>query len=152
MLKYRLIHPELLHALARSGHGSRILIADSNYPHFTGAPATATRIYLNLAPGLLSATDVLKVVLDAIPVEAAHAMLVDSGQAIPVPDEEDQAAPIVDEFRTLLPQGIKIQLLSRFEFYAAVNVPQTSVVIATGEQRLYANILLTIGVVAPNDL
>lgn len=136
MMKYRLLHPELLQALARSGHGSRILIADSNYPHSTGAPAAAARIYLNLAPGLLSATDVLKVSLDAIPVEAAHVMVMDN----------DQEAPIVEEFRKLLPAAVPVQPLHRFEFYDAVNVPQTSVVIATGEQRLYANILLTVGV------
>lgn len=136
MMKYRLLHPELLQALAQSGHGSRILIADSNYPHSTGAPAAAARIYLNLAPGLLSATDVLKVVLDAIPVEAAHVMIMDN----------DQEAPIVEEFRKLLPAAVPVQSLRRFEFYDAVTVPQTSVVIATGEQRLYANILLTVGV------
>lgn len=140
MMNYRLIHPELLAALARSGHTSRVLIADSNYPHFTGGPAHAARIYLNLAPGLISATDVLKVLLDAIPIEAAHAMLMDNGQE----------APIVEEFRKLVPPEIGVKSLPRFDFYDAVNVPQTSVLIATGEQRLYANLLLTVGVVQPS--
>jgi len=67
MLKYRLLHPELLSVLAQAGHGSRILLADANYPVATGA----------------------------------------------------------------------------------VNTPQTAVVIATGEDQLYANLLLTIGVVRP---
>jgi L-fucose mutarotase len=136
MMKYRLIHPELLQALARSGHGSQVLIADSNYPHATGAPAWAARIHLNLAPGLVSATDVLAVLLTAIPVEAARVMIMDDGQE----------APIVEEFRKLLPAGVPVEGLQRFPFYDAVNVPQTSVLIATGEQRLYANLLLTVGV------
>jgi L-fucose mutarotase len=142
MLKYRLLHPELSQALARSGHGSRILIADSNYPHYTGAPATAARIYLNLAPGLISATEVLKVVLDAIPVEAAHVMSMDN----------NQEAPVVEEFRKLLPRAVSVHSLPRFDFYDAVNVPQTSVVIATGEQRLYANLLLTVGVMTADGV
>ncbi len=72
MLKYRILHPQLLEALGRCGHGSRILVADSNYPHVTGAPAAAERVCLNLAPGLITATAVLKVLLDAILVETAY--------------------------------------------------------------------------------
>ncbi len=142
MMKYRLIHPQLLAALATSGHGSRVLIADSNYPHVTGAPANAARVYLNLAPGLVSATDVLKVLLDAIPVEAAYAMLMDNGQE----------APIVAEFRAMIPQGVEFKSLPRSDYYDAVKSPDTNVVIATGEQRLYANLLLVVGVVTPEGM
>ncbi len=140
MLKYRLIHPQLLGALGRAGHGSRILIADSNYPHVTGAPPQAERVFLNLAPGLLSATEVLKVLLDAVPVETAYAMLMDNGQE----------APIVAEFRALLPKGAEFKTLERFAYYDAVKSPDTILVIATGEQRLYANLLLVVGVVTPD--
>ncbi|HOS03406.1 MAG TPA: RbsD/FucU domain-containing protein, partial [Candidatus Hydrogenedentes bacterium] len=35
MLKQRLIHPEILDALAAAGHGSKILITDGNYPAST---------------------------------------------------------------------------------------------------------------------
>jgi L-fucose mutarotase len=136
MMKYRLLHPQLLGALGRAGHGSRILIADSNYPPVTGAPPAAERVFLNLAPGLISATDVLKVLLDTIPVEAAYAMLMD----------DQQEAPIVAEFRALLPEGVEFQVFERFAYYAQVKSPDTILVIATGEQRLYANLLLVVGV------
>ncbi|MBI4757764.1 MAG: RbsD or FucU transport [Chloroflexi bacterium] len=139
MLKYRLLHPGLLSVLAQAGHGSRVLLADANYPVATGAPPHTRRIYLNLAPGRLSVAEVLKVLLDAIPVEAAYAMRMDSGAE----------PPIVAEFRKWLPPEAEIQLLPRFDFYDAVNTPQTAVVIATGEDQLYANLLLTIGVVRP---
>jgi L-fucose mutarotase len=142
MMKYRLVHPELLEALARSGHGSQVLIADSNYPHASAAVQYATHVYLNLRPGLVSATEVLKVLLDAIPVEAARVMAMNN----------DQEAPVVGEFRELLPTGVSIESLRRFEFYDAVNVPETSVVIATGEQRLYANLLLTVGVMTAEGI
>ncbi|MBI3244507.1 MAG: RbsD or FucU transport [Chloroflexi bacterium] len=139
MMKYRLIHPQLLGALGRAGHGSRILIADSNYPHVTGAPPAAERVFLNLAPGLISATDILKVLLDAIPVETAYAMLMADGQE----------APIAAEFRAMLPKGVEFKTLERFAYYDAVKSPDTLLVIATGEQRLYANLLLVVGVVTP---
>jgi L-fucose mutarotase len=35
---------------------------------------------------------------------------------------------------------------SRFEFYEEASGPDTCLQIVTGEQRLYANLLLTIGV------
>jgi L-fucose mutarotase len=137
MLKYRLLHPELLAALARAGHGSRILVADSNYPVATGGPPSATRVFLNLAPGLISASDVLKVLLDAIPVETAYVMLMEDGQP----------APVVAEFRQLLPRDAAIQGLARFDYYEAAKSPDTSLVIATGEQRQNANLALVVGVV-----
>jgi L-fucose mutarotase len=138
MLKYRLLHPELIAALAAAGHGSRVLLADANYPHDTGAAPGARRIYLNLAPGLVTVTDVLAVLADAIPIEAAHFMLQDDGQA----------APVVAEFRRLLP-GVELQPVERFAFYDLCRQPLTSIVVATGEQRLYANVLATIGYIRP---
>lgn len=139
MLKYRLIHPELIAALGRAGHGDMILLADSNFPSYTKAPAQAEVVYLNLAPGILSVTDVLAVLLDAIPVEAAAVMVMDNGEE----------APVVAEYRKMLPEDLPVQNLGRFDFYDTVSGPKTAVVIATGEQRLYANLLLTVGVVKP---
>ncbi len=137
MIKYRLLHPQLLGVLGHAGHGNRILIADSNYRFVTGAPPNAEKVYLNFMPGQLSATQVLTGLLDAVPVEAAYAMLMDDGQE----------PSIVSEFRAMLPQGISLKVLERYKFYEQVESPQTILVIATGEQRLFANLLLEIGVV-----
>jgi L-fucose mutarotase len=138
MLSSKLIHPEILGALAVSGHGSKVLIADGNYPFNTGASPTARRVFLNLAPGLVSVPDVLQVLTTAIPIEAANIM--SSGDLA--------EPPIIQEFRKLLP-SLELQPLERFAFYDAVWSSDTALVIATGEQRIYANILLTIGVVMP---
>jgi len=138
MLKTELLHPEILRALGSAGHGSRVLIADGNYPHTTGSNPAAARVFLNLAPGLLDATDVLRVIVSAIPVEAAHVMATADGSE----------PPIWSEFRALLP-GTPLQPLARFTFYAAASEKDVALVIATGEQRIYANVLLTIGVVPP---
>ena len=139
MLKYRLLHPELARALGAAGHGSKILIADGNYPAGTGAAPGATRIYLNLAPGLVGVTDVLRVLVDAVPIEAAEVML---------PAEGPEPA-IFAEFRKVLGDQPPLHPHGRFEFYAAAHGPDTAIAIATGEQRIYANLLLTIGVVKP---
>lgn len=135
MLKTTLLHPEILETLGSAGHGSQVLIADGNYPFSTGSSSQAKRVFLNLAPGLLTVPDVLKVLITAIPVEAAFIM--DSQSA--------QEPAILGEFRQLLP--LELQKLERFAFYEAARSRDVALVIATGEQRVYANILLTIGVV-----
>ena len=139
MLKTQLLHPEILAALGSAGHGSKVLIADGNFPFSTGANPAAKRVYLNLAPGLLTVTDVLRVLVEAMPIEAAEVMQPASG------DEPS----IFSDFRSILPQGMELKRLGRFEFYDMARERDTALVIATGEQRIYANILLTVGVVNP---
>jgi L-fucose mutarotase len=138
MLKSTLLHPEILAALAGSGHGGGVLIADGNYPFSTRAFPAAKRVYLNFAPGKLNAVEVLDVIKDAIPVESAHVMATNTG------DE----APIVAEFRALLPD-VPFEKHERFAFYDLARDSDTCLVIATGEQRVYGNIYLVIGVVKP---
>ncbi len=139
MLKTQLLHPEILAALGGAGHGSKVLIADGNFPFGTGANPAAKRVYLNLAPGLLTVTDVLRVLVETMPIEAAEVMQ-------PVSGDEPS---IFADFRSILPQDVDLKRLGRFEFYDVARECDTTLVIATGEQRIYANILLTIGVVMP---
>jgi len=74
MLTFPLLHPQILEALGSAGHGAQILIADGNYPVSTRSNPRATRVYLNLAPGLVTVTDVLKVLIEAVPIESALVM------------------------------------------------------------------------------
>src|SRR5919202_5042136 len=113
MLKFQLLHPEILAALGAAGHGSEVLIADGNYPFSTRANPNARRVYLNLAPGLVNATEVLRVLVGAIPIEAAEVMVPESG-------EEPE---IFQEFRVLLPRELQMKALGRFEFYEAARDP-----------------------------
>ena len=136
MLRGKLIHPQILETLGRAGHGSKVLIADGNYPFATGVAPRATQVFLNLSPGLVSVTDVLRVLVEAVPVEAAAVMM---------PPEE--TPPIFAEFSQLLPAEVGLEPLDRFAFYEASKDDNVALLIATGEERVYANILLTIGVV-----
>jgi L-fucose mutarotase len=138
MLKTRLLHPGILEALGEAGHGAQVLIADGNYPLATRSSDAAHRVYLNLAPGLVTVTDVLDVLRGAIPIEAAHVMGPDSGEE----------PGIFAEFRAMLPDT-QLERLGRFQFYDMARGPDLALAIATGEQRIYANLLLTIGVVMP---
>lgn len=141
MLKTTLLHPEILYALGRAGHGARVLIADGNYPVSTGAPQTATKVFLNLSPGLVKVTDVLASLVATIPVE--HALL------MAAPD--GASPPVHAEFRRLLPDGTSVAAKSRFDFYAEAKAADTALIIATGEERRFANILLTIGVMRKDN-
>ncbi len=137
MMLSRMQQPDILSALGRAGHGSSVLIADGNYPVSTHSPASAAKVFLNLRPGMVSVTDVLEVLRETVSIEQATLMAVPDGQE----------APIHQEFSKLLPTGVPVRSLPRAEFYAAVNQPATALVIATGEEQRFANILLTIGVV-----
>ena len=122
--------------LQKFAHGAQILISDGNYSHLTNAPVEAKRVYLNLAPGKVSVPEVLEAIASAVPIESARAISPDGG---PEPS-------IFADYRALLP-GIEIVKLGRFPFYEAARGRDTALVIATGEQRTWACILLTIGVI-----
>jgi L-fucose mutarotase len=137
MLRTRLIHPGILRALGEAGHGSTVLITDGNFPHgFMPHPA-AYRVYLNLSPGKLLVTEVFEALASAVPMEKVTLMQSDG----PVPPEAHEAV------RALIPDGVPVELLERFAFYDATRAPSLALVVATGDQRLYANVLFTIGVV-----
>ena len=139
MLMTKLLHPEILEALAKAGHGSKVLIADGNFPFQTYAGPNAKLVFLNLMPGVVNATDTLKALVGIVPIQSAHVMQPDEGPR-PV---------IFDEFQKLLPDKISIESLPRAKFYESAYSRETALLIATAEQRLFGNVLLTIGVVQP---
>jgi L-fucose mutarotase len=148
MLKSQLLHPQILHALARAGHGAKVLISDGNYPHWPKHGPNAEVVFLNLAPGQLLVTEVLQALLTAIPVEKAEVM--DYARTGPYALSADP--PIWDEFRQLFRDGggeIELEKVERFKFYQIAGTPEVCLTVATGDQRIYANLLLTIGVVKP---
>ena len=58
------------------------------------------------------------------------------------------------QFRQILHDGkvdVELSKIERFKFYDAAGSPEVCLTIATGEQRIYANLLLTIGVVKPTS-
>ena len=134
MLKYTLVHPPLLSALATAGHGSMIMIADGNYPYSTMRSPGSELVHLNLRPGLLDVPEVLRVIQDATNFESAVVM-----------DPEGAPADAHEEYRRILGPDVPMRAVERFAFYELVRSPDVGLVIATGDRRLYANLLLTVG-------
>ena len=73
MLKGKLIHPDIMAALALCGHGDKVLIADGNYP-LDSKTGQAETVYLGLTPGLPTVTDVLAAIQSTVNIEKAEVM------------------------------------------------------------------------------
>ena len=145
MLKSELIHPEISAIIARAGHSSKILIADGNYPSSSAIGPGATLVSLNLAPGLVTVAQVLKVLLTAVPIEAVNTM----GMPADDPYKLDQDPPVWNEYRKILSTAgspIELKPIERWDFYDAVASRDHVLTIQTGDQALWANLLLTVGV------
>lgn len=150
MLKHTLIHPQINEVLGRAGHHSKILIADGNYPAYNTLGPNAELVCLNLAPGLVNCTDVLRVLLTAIPIEAANTM--------GIPEDDPYALggdpPIWNDYRNLLREAnsdVQLEPIQKWDFYDAVASRDHVLTIQTADQALWANLLLTIGVRKPGE-
>ncbi len=137
MLKTSCINPEIMSTLACCGHGDKILIADGNYPIESNTNTNTRKAYINLSHGIPTVTQVLNVLSNTITIEKAEVMAADDGQE-----------PLIfQEFKKMLGTEAALYDLNRLKFYEECKKENVKLAIATGEQRLYANILLTIGVV-----
>ena len=144
MLKHQLIHPRINEVLGRAGHHSAILIADGNYPASTKRGVNSEVVCLNLAPGVVAAVQVLRAVLSAVPIDRVNTM------GIPADDPYAQSGEpqIWEEYRAVIREaGLNLTLapIPKWDFYQAVESPDHVLTIQTGEQSLWANLLLTMG-------
>ena len=136
------LSPQLLSTLRAMGHGDELAIVDANYPSASSgrpvirmdAAASTTRI----AEAVLS----LMPLDEFVPCAAFHMQVVND----PVGE-----MPIFAEFRALLeryePRAAKLEGIERFAFYERVR--GCFAVVATGERRLYGNLILKKGIVRP---
>lgn len=137
-----LLGPDLLQVLRAMGHGDEIVITDANYPSESAGPIVV-RLDGQESPRVLDA--VLSVMpLDEFVPEAAWHM-----QVVGDPTGE---MPIFGLFREIIArrEGPKFKLhsLERYAFYERAR--QAYAVVATGERRLYGNIILKKGIVRPD--
>ena len=120
------------------GHGDEVAIVDANFP----AEASARRLVrLDGVDATRAAVAILSVLpLDEY-VEAPAAVMAVVGD----PDAE---VPIVDEFRRIAEaahgEPVSFERVERFAFYERAR--QAFAIVATGERRLYGNLILTKGV------
>ncbi len=132
-----LLTPDLLHALASAGHGDRIAIVDANFP----AAANAQRL-VRLAGADAAAT--LRAVVSVLPLDEFEP---DPAAVMEVVGDPEAVPEAVAAFAAIL-RGLGAAppaRLPRHAFYAAAR--EAFVVVATGDRRLYANVIVTKGVV-----
>jgi L-fucose mutarotase len=144
MLKHQLIHPKINEVLGRAGHHAKILIADGNYPASTKKGPNAELVCLNLSPGLVTVAQTLQALMSAVPVDFVNVM------GIPADDAYAQKGepPVWDEYRKVLAESgstLKLEPILKWDFYEAVASADHVLTIQTGDQALWANVLLTLG-------
>ena len=136
MLKTAVIHPTIMEVLARSGHFAQVVIADGNLPVGAMTGPNSTTVHLNFRPGLLDALTVLEGILEVCPIQGAIVM----------EKPAEASAEIHDAYKKLL-GDVTWDTLERWAFYEKIREPATTLIIQTGEQRRFANLILTVGVV-----
>jgi L-fucose mutarotase len=144
MLKHQLLHPEITAILARAGHHAKVLIADGNYPASTACGPNAQLVSLNLAPGVVTVSQVLETLLTAIPVDEINTM------GIPPDDPYAQQGdpPVWADYRRIITTaGLSLPLkpISKWDFYEAVASRDHVLTIQTADRALWANVLLSLG-------
>ena len=80
--------------------------------------------------------------------QRADLLMVPAADAVGI--EAPEVIPAHDEYRAALP-GVAFDEIPRWDFYDAAKAEDVTVVIVSADQRLYANLLLTIGVRAPGE-
>lgn len=139
--------PELAFALCAMGHGDALVIADANFP----ADALAKRPPIRI-PGA-GAVEVLRAVLGLIGPDVLH----DSPGYAMQPDPDDKAVQgtpaIFSEFELeLAAEGShpssELGRYARQDFYRRAS--GAFAIVQTGEARLYGNLILYKGAIAPS--
>ena len=134
-----LLTPELLMILRAMGHGDEIAIVDANYP----AKSNADRL-VRLDGADASRT--LSAVLSVLPLDSFVKSAANGMQVVGKPKE---IPPAIADFQTIVDRlaGFPKQIgrIERFAFYERAKA--CFAIVATGDRRLYANIILTKGVI-----
>ncbi|MEZ0211959.1 MAG: RbsD/FucU family protein [Xanthobacteraceae bacterium] len=137
-----LLGPDLLMTLRAMGHGDEIAIVDANYP----AAAHAKRLIRmdgHSAPALLDA------VLSVMPLDAA----VEDAAFRPCAHGEcGRIEPVFAEFAEVIARrepGFALVPIAGEPFYDRIRAAYA--IVASGERRLYGNIILRKGVIRPGQ-
>lgn len=134
MLTTPCVNPQIMKVLSACGHGDKVLIADGNYP-LAGRSGNAAKVFLGLTSGIPEVTQVLEVLSQVVSIEKSQVMTPGEGLE----------PPVFEEFRRLL-GGMELCSLDRQGFYEECCKSDVKLAISTGEKRVFANLLITIGV------
>ncbi len=133
----KLISPELLKILCEMGHGDELVIADANFPSVTNGQRVVR------ADGI-SGTAMLEAILQLIPLDTyapENMMLMQTSNGDSTPTIWAEYEKIANN----LDSNVREAQIERYAFYERAR--KAFVVIATGEEAIYANIILKKGVI-----
>jgi len=144
----KVVTGEMLKVLSDMGHGDVLVIVDANFPGESMAKET-TYGKLIRCPGV-NASELYKAISDLFPVDVKYSEnpvmimdLTDSDKA------RGMKKPVVwNEFEKILHKNYKGSKLSKIERFAYYEMAKKSyVIIQTGEERQYGNLMLIKGVI-----
>ena len=121
MLNGPLLHPDILRILAESGHHSKVLIADGNYPAANKRGPRAELVSLQLMPGVPTVAQVFEAVLGAVRIDEVHTMGVDRSDSYASATPGDP--PVWAEYRRILAAAkppCALPPIVKWDFYKAV--------------------------------
>ena len=134
-----LLSPELLMILRAMGHGDEIAIVDANFP----AKSNAKRL---IRLDGMDASQTLAALLSVLPLDSFVKAPANGMQVVGKPKE---IPPAIADFQKLVDRlagfPVRIGRIERFAFYERAK--SCFAIVATGDRRLYANIILTKGVI-----
>ena len=137
-----LLNAELLHILAGMGHGDELAVVDANFPAVTNAKRLV-RLDGVSAPRALQAVLSLLPLDDFVDAPVAAMQVVGDPNAIPeVVKEFHQVAEAAEG------KKVKMERIDRFVFYDRAKAAYA--ILATGERRLYGDVLVKKGVIRPD--
>lgn len=135
----KIMSPELLKILMEMGHGDEIVLADGNFP----AETIGQRVVRCDGHGV---TELLDAVMKFFPLDTytdKPVMLMEVVKGDPVvPAIWEDYKAVINKYE---PENCKIEMIERFDFYERAK--KAYAVVATGEEAIYANIILKKGVV-----
>ena len=134
-----LLSPELLMILRAMGHGDEIAIVDANFP----AKSNARRL---IRLDGVDASQTLAALLSVLPLDSFVKAPANGMQVVGKPKE---IPPAIADFQRLVDRlagfPVRIGCIERFAFYERAK--SCFAIVATSDRRLYANIILTKGVI-----
>ena len=146
MLETPLLHPDILAILARSGHHSKVLIADGNYPALDKRGPRAELVSLQLSPGIPTVAQAFAALIATVRIDAVHTMGVDRSDSYAADTPGDP--PVWEEYRRIIAAAgarLVLEPIVKWDFYAAVASPDHVLTIQTADTQPWANLLVTLG-------
>lgn len=135
-----LLGPDLLATLRAMGHGDEIAIVDANYP----AAANARRLVRCDGHDL---ADILSAVLSVLPLDDFVSAAAFTMTPVDPAQERPEAFAIIERALVENGEALVTEPLERMAFYARSQA--CFAIVASGERRLYGNVILKKGVVRP---